>query len=297
MTPMSALPAIAWFATLAGCAIEDESGPPVPPEYRSTYYRIDRIELPQSAEESARAALDLDGDGAVDNVGGNALASFQAAIETAGEALPLAVQTGLDGGRVDWIIEVGKDTVLSGRAAAALHTGADSDGDGVYQIIDGVALVGDGRADGDLVRTHAGDGVIPASFLADAIGDWPVVWVTGIGVALAVRAPLDGELEGRIGFATRADFAPVIAGPLAAFMTERLQAGTLVWAADMDADRDGVITEEEFLASPITKALLNPDLDLLDEDRDPPAFDPDQDGVIDSMSAGFRIHAVAVDLE
>lgn len=294
---MSALPAIAWFATLAGCAMEDESEPPVPAEYRSTYYRIDRIELPQSAEESSRAALDLDGDGALDNVGGNALASFQSVIETAGEELPRAVQAGLDGGRVDWIIEVGRDTVLPGRAAAALHTGADSDRDGFYQITDGAALVGDGRADGDLVRTHAGDGVVPASFLADPIGDWPVVWVTGIGVALAVRAPLDGELEGRIGFATRADFGPVIAGPLAAFMTERLQAGTLVYAADMDADRDGVITEEEFLASPITQVLLNPDLDLLDEDRDPPVFDPDQDGVIDSMSAGFRIHAVAVDLE
>jgi hypothetical protein len=294
---MSALPAIAWFATLAGCGLEDESEPPVPPEYRSTYYRIDRIDVPQSYEEAMAAAFDLDGDGASENAGGNALASFQAAIETAGEELPLAVQAGLDGGRVDWIIEVGKDTVLPGRAAAALHTGADSDGDGVYQITDGVALLGAGRADGDVVRTHAGDGVVPASFLADAIGDWPVVWVTCIAVGLSVRAPSDGELDGRIGFATRADFAPVIAGPLAAFMTERLQAGTLVWAADMDTDRDGIITEEEFLASSLTQLLLHPDLDLLNEDSDPPTFDPDQDGVIDSMSAGFRIHAVAVDLE
>lgn len=301
LTRMSALAAIGAFATLlpalAGCAADDEPEPPVPPDYRSTYYRIDRIEVPQSSEEAEAAGLDLDGDGQADNAGGNALAVFQALIETAGEELPRSVQTGLDAGRVDWIIEIGRDTVLPGRAAAALHRAAAGDRDGSYQIGDGVALVGDGRDDGDLLRTDSGDGVVPAAFLADVIGDWPVTWVNGIAVAVALRAPSDGELEGRIAFATRGDFAPVVAGPLAAFMTERLQAGTLEYAADMDADDDGVISEEEFLASDLTQALLGPDVDLLDEDSDPPAFDPGQDGAIDSMSAGFRVHATAVDLE
>lgn len=286
VTWMSALSAIAAFAALAGCAADDDPEPDVPPDYRSTGYRIDRIELPQSSEEADEAAVDLDGDGEVDNAGGNALAVLQVVIETAGEELPLSVQNGLDGGRVNWIIEIGRDTVLPGRAAAALHRAADVDRDGRYEIDDGVELVGDGRDDGDRVRTRAGRGVVPAAFLADVIGDWPVTWVNGVAVGLEMRAPSDGELEGRIAFATRRDFGPVVAGPLAAFMTERLQAGTLVYAADMDADGDLVITEEEFLASPLTQALLQPDLDLIDDD-----------GALDSMSAGFRVHATAVDLE
>ena len=285
MSALAAFGCLAALATLGGCALDDEGEPPVPPEYRSTYYRIDRIDLPQGAQDADAAALDLDDDGEVDNVGGNALASFQAVIETAGERLPLAVDAGLDGGRVDWILEVGHDSVLPGRAAAALHAAADSDRDLLYEITDGIALVGDGRQDGDLLRTRAGDGRIPASFLADVNGDWPVTWVNGIAVALAMREQPGGELEGRLGFATRGDFGPVIAGPLAEFMTERLQAGTLVYAAEMDADRDGIITEEEFLADELTRILLNPDLDL------------DHDGGFESMSAGFRVHATPVDVE
>lgn len=294
---MSVLAAVSAFATLAGCAADDEREPPPPPEYRSTHYRIDRIELPQSSQEAFDAGLDLDGDGEADNAGGNALAVLQTLIETAGEELPLSVQAGLDGGRVDWIVEIGRDTILPERAAAALHAAADSDRDFSYEIADGVGLVGDGRDQGDAVVTHAGHGRVPASFLADVNGDWPVTWVNGIAVALAVHELAGGELEGRIGFATRGDFAPVVAGPLAEFMTERLQAGTLVYAADMDADRDGVITEEEFLASPLAQALLGPDVDLLDEDSDPATFAPGQDGALDSMSAGFRVHATAIDVE
>ena len=286
---MSAPAALGWFAALAalvgGCALDHEEEPPVPPDYQSAWYRIDRIDLPQGADEADAAALDLDGDDTPDNVGGNALASFQAVIETAGERLPVSVDEGLAGGRVDWIIEVGRDTVLPGRAAAALHAGSDDDGDGRYQIVDGIELVGDGSQDGDLVRTVGGDGRIPASFLADVNGDWPVTWVNGIAVALAMREQPGGELEGRLAFATRGDFGPVIAGPLAEFMTERLQAGTLVYAAEMDADRDGVITEEEFLADELTRILLNPDLDL------------DDDGGFESMSAGFRVHATPVDVD
>ena len=286
VTRMSALLAIGAFAALAGCAADDDPEQEVPPDYRSTWYRIDRIELPQSSAEADEAALDLDGDGEVDNAGGNALAVFQVVIETAGEQLPLSVQDGLDGGRVDWLIEIGRDTVLPGRAAAALHRAADADRDARYEIDDGVELVGDGRDDGDRLRTRAGRGVVPAAFLADVIGDWPVTWVNGVSLALEMRAPSGGELDGRIAFATRRDFGPVVAGPLAAFMTERLQAGTLVYAADMDTDGDLVITEEEFLASPLTQVLLQPDLDLLDDD-----------GALDSMSAGFRVHATTVDLE
>ena len=298
---MSALAAVGLFATLfaalPGCAAEDEPETAVPPDYRSTYYRIDRIEVPQSSDEAAEAGLDLDGDGEADNGGGNALAVFQTLIETAGEELPLSVQAGLEGGRVDWIIEIGRDTVLPGRAAAALHAARPGDRDGTFRVADGVELVGDGRDDGDRVRTRWGHGRVPASFLADVIGDWPVTWVNGVAVGVSVAEQSDGGLEGRIGFATRGDFAPVVAGPLAAFMTERLQAGTLVYAAYMDADRDGVISEAEFLASDLTQALLGPDLDLMDEDSDPPTFDPGQDGAVDSMSAGLRVHAVAVDLE
>jgi hypothetical protein len=289
MTRMSARAALGWFAALAalagGCALDHEEEPPVPPDYRSSWYRIDRIDLPKGADEADAAALDLDGDDTPDNVGGNALASFQAVIETAGERLPVSVDEGLAGGRVDWIIEVGRDIVLPGRAAAALHSGSDDDGDGRYQMVDGIELVGDGSQDGDLVRTSGGDGRIPASFLADVNGDWPVTWVNGFAVGLVMRERSAGELEGRIGFATRGDFGPVIAGPLAEFMTERLQAGTLVYAADMDADQDGIISEEEFLADPLTQILLNPDLDL------------DDDGAIESMSAGFRVHATEVVLE
>jgi hypothetical protein len=287
LTSMSALAAIVGFATLAvlaGCETEDEPAPP--PDYRSTYYRIDRIDLPQTTEEALDASLDLDGDGSTDNAGGNALVVLQSVIETAGERLPLTVQAGLDGGRVDWIVEIGRDTVVPGRAAAALHAGADSDQDGVYEIADGLALAGHGSEDGDAVRTGAGRGRVPASFLADVIGDWPVTWVNGIALAVSLRQPSTDEVEGLIGFATRGDFGPVVAGPLAELMTERLQAGTLVLAADMDADHDGIITEEEFLDSPLSQALLGPDVDLLDDD-----------GSVDSMSAGFRVHASAVDVE
>ncbi|HEU5058016.1 MAG TPA: hypothetical protein VFU21_15905 [Kofleriaceae bacterium] len=285
---MSALAAFGRFAALAavaGCAMDGEADSP-PPDYTSSYFRIDRIDLPQDAADAADAALDLDRDGSPDNMGGNALASLQATIETAGEELPRSVAAGLDGGRVHWIIEIGRDSVVPGRTAAALHAADDSDGDLVYEIADGIALTGDGRDNDGAVRTWGGAGRVPASFLADVQGDWPVTWVNGIAVGLAVSQPSDEELAGRLGFATRGDFAPVIAGPLAAFMTERLQAGTLVYAADMDTDGDGVITPEELLASPLTRALLAPDLDLLEDDE-----------VADSLSACFHIHATAVSLE
>ena len=59
-----------------------------------------------------------------------------------------------------------------------------------------------------------------------------------------------------------------------------------------DANGDCTVTTEELLASDLVDGTIrNPDLDLFDGDSD--EFNPNQDGVKDSISLGVGFSAVA----
>ncbi|MCP4445195.1 MAG: hypothetical protein GY811_07625 [Myxococcales bacterium] len=78
-----------------------------------------------------------------------------------------------------------------------------------------------------------------------------------------------------------------------AYFTERLEPGTSEYAEDLDANRDGTISLSELRDDTLIRnTLLNPDLDLLSDDR----FRPNVDGLKESISFSVSIRAEPVDV-
>jgi hypothetical protein len=240
-------------AVLAGgCATADESellgGTEV--------YRIHQVTMPRTFGDVRRVAFDLDQNGTLDNAAGTTLMSFFMNFDGAGDALAGMVNQALEEERVTWYIAVRRD-VAAGRAEVMAVYGTDAD---------------------------AGDAV-PGTLFSDIIGDWPVTWMATTGIAGEVSVD-GGSLTGRLGFALPKSAIAQLAEPMAAWFTEELQAGHLQMTALMDADADGVITVDEFLAHELVAQLLAPDVDLVAGDRQ-----------LDSWSAAFEIRGVAAGLD
>jgi len=231
-----------WAAPLAlagalalggGCATADSGD-----GEEAHVYRIHEIVLPQSFEDVRRVAFDLDGDGRLDNAAGATLMSFFMNFDGSAEALATLANQALADRRVDWFVELDRDPHEGPAQVISIRGAIDADS------ID----------------------ALPATLLADVVGDWPVTWIEASTVAGEVAIE-GGWLKGRIGFALPADALPVVVEPMARYFTDKLQAGELEMSALMDADRDGTITSEEFLDFELVKTMLQPDVDVLGDDN------------------------------
>jgi hypothetical protein len=206
------------------------------PSEETEVYQIEQIMLPATYVDAERVAFDLDGDGNRDNAGGAALASMFRTIENASELLPIALQSSLDRGQVSWALEVDRDLAS-----------------------------GDVLAVRSVDPTGASD-LIPASILSDILGDSPVTWAEARGFVTEFGVTHAGQLSGRLGFALAEEELPVVVEPLARFFTQKLRAGELLATASMDLNQDGVITAQEFMDSEVVRLLLQPDVNLDDDD-------------------------------
>lgn len=250
---------------------DDAAGADPAPPPEAELYRIDRLEVPASYQELEQAGLDIDGDGAADDAAGGILVVLMQQFGSARTQLPESIARRLDADppEVDWLLELDRDPDTGEVVSVELRRGADKGGGGRYEVPD---LLG------------AGPSQAPASLLGDVLGTSEVTWLDATPVVARVVRDTDGGVTGRIGFGLSPDRAArAVAVPMARFLTDRLEAGALVYSADMDADGDGVITPDEFLRFDLTRSLFAPDLDL----------DPAVSGN-DTLSAGFRIHATPV---
>lgn len=272
------------FLTLVVACARDDADPAEPTcdeviEYRA--YRITGLELPTTASAANAMGLNLDEDqsGRPDNAAGSLYWTLLSNFSTAADQLPASLETALNG-PVAWILVVGTCAdVDSTYAEVTLARGTPVDGG--FAI--GPAVPAFGTRAGDVVAATRGEGIAPASTLADVLGTHDAVWMSADAFAVDMTLDADGVI-GRLGFALSDGYQHVVALPLADYFTSRLQAGTSEFAATMDTDGDDVVSEEELLASELMIALLLPDLDL------------DEDGERDHFSVSLAFRAERVDL-
>jgi hypothetical protein len=235
-------------AVATGCA----SGGPSTEGETAEIYRIHEVAIPTSFEQVRAMSFDLDGDGRRDNAAGTTLMSLFSNFSDAADTLPANINAALTDGGVTWYLALDRDE----------ETGATL-----------VSLFGD---------QMVGDAA-PGTLFADMNGDWPVTWVPARGTMGDLNIAADGMLTGNVGFAMPAESAATLAAPMAQYFTERLQEGSLKMTAQMDVNRDGVISTDEFMAWDLVAALLEPDVDLAGDD-----------GVPDNWSVGFGVRAFPV---
>jgi hypothetical protein len=285
-----------------------DAGPPDAGVPRDLWYVMDAVQIPETIAEANALALDLDGDGQPDNALGGMLAALhdQADLPIAAAHLQAVVS-----GRALTLVGIEGIALAEGGAAPVLVSpGSDLDDDpgdnfSGSEPFERAPLEGaDGELPGTLARNgrlRAGPGEMPV--LLALTGDPSEVAVLrGVGGRIDCLASAEGLAEGRLGVAFSDDevntrLIPSMAIGLDAVvqrdcpeeLCEPGSPGEEV-ATFFDDNEDLRITAEELLAnSLISSTIGNPDLDLLDEDGD---YNPDVDGVKDSLSVGLGFTAV-----
>jgi hypothetical protein len=205
------------------------------------WYRIDRVELPVRFGDQTRLGLDLDGDGQIDNV----LAALLEAVHTGDPTID---------------VQAAANARLAGELTWFVGVRACSDG-ARYELGD-----------------SGGGDVAPMTAFVDPTGTYaPVAW-TRIG-DLHTKLTIDGDrLDGVVGFTVPGTARHTLVEPYAAYLTAELAAGTSPFAAELDADHDGVVTADEIIDSKLGSVLLSADLSG------------------DRLSVGMGVHATRVGL-
>lgn len=117
--------------------------------------------------------------------------------------------------------------------------------------------------------------------------------VSLLGLRLEADVDAQGCTNGKLGGGLsveefRGKLLPIIAEGLNEVLAANPEAAKIVLQA-FDSDNDGKISVEELEGNPLLMLAISPDLDLLDASG---AFNPRQDGVKDSYSAGFGFTCV-----
>ena len=193
-----------------------------------TYFRIDRVSLPEKPGDGAADGVDLNGDGEPDNAIGNVIGAIVSANPDIGS--------------------------ISDKATARMAA------DVTWEL--SIATCDDGTQHVELGNSGGLD-TVPLSIVADPSGSFgPVAWgkvahvVADVGMA-------DGTVDGIVGFAIpMPDAGPALVAPFAAYLSRELAAGASPIAAELDADHDGIVTPDELLASDLGTTLLMPDLTI-----------------------------------
>lgn len=120
-----------------------------------------------------------------------------------------------------------------------------------------------------------------------------IVDVDLIGVHLEADLSTNGCTNGKIGGGItsedfRGNLLPAIAAGITQIVTANQTAASTLLPI-FDGDGNGTITSEELENNPLLMLAISPDLDLLDESGN---FNPGQDGVKDSYSAGLGFTCV-----
>jgi hypothetical protein len=207
-------------------------------------YRIDRVELPRDNDGARSLGLDLDGDGASDNVLGQVAGTLD---DQLGPLDMAAVMSDRLAGEVEWKLAVRS---CGDRVAVSLGRG---------DRLDEVQLVGPAAGTGP---ARGAGGELPLSLMFDPgaqVAD--PGWVAGATGAIELDRAADGaRFSARLGLAFDGEAAfEAIVPPLARFLDAHLAGGSYL-IAYLDRNGDGRITEQELRDSPGVRALFAPDL-------------------------------------
>jgi hypothetical protein len=275
---------------LAGSELPGETVPACALE--TAAYRIDGLGF---LPENGLAALDVDGNGRPDDVGGVLHRTFATYVA----ASTMATWDGHIAEQLDaepWLLVLERCSD-SERAYLRLGRGEDTDGDGAYRLY-GTSVRAVGRVEDGAVVVRDGAGEVPIAALFAPIGAGDPGWTAGFGLAgRALRVAADGHLEGELALAFPEEVNDVVAPGLARFFSKKAVDGDSALADVLDANDDLVVTTDELLANPVMQALLQPDVDLFVLRGAARRYEPNQDGTRDAISATFRVTAAPVALE
>ncbi|MBT8495516.1 MAG: hypothetical protein KJO07_20880 [Deltaproteobacteria bacterium] len=285
---------------------EDPGEEPEPTTSRAGFV-FDTITVPTSEAQAKQVALDIDGDGEVDNALGNVistLASFSDSVDVQGQ-----VDDSLADGSVILLADLGYSSLNSGNGLMTLFQGdnpgtAPCDGEQCGKHLSGGTSF-------DISVASPQDNTVSGALSAGVF--------TGSDGVVTIPLPLGTSINNIevIGAATRADVTkttlsggilgggvsedeidtkilPAVAELMGAYTAQEctLPAPTCCpngtdgkTIMDLfDENNDCSITTEELKNNFLVATLLKADLDLLDENGD---YNPGVDGVLDSVSIGI----------
>jgi hypothetical protein len=248
--------------------------------------RIDHLAMARTHDQANAAALDIDGDGTAENLLGNAIVSVTVIAPELEDTDPVRLDDRL-ASDLAWLIEIEQ----CDRDARVTVARGEVDDQGRVHVADDGQVAAGGSAVAGSIDVELGIGVVPLGALVDFSDTGATGWHPMFPANLHIDL-LDGAAEATIAGASGPGFFDVIVEPFHAYA----QAQVEVWGPIFDDDNDGEITLAELRASGLVTGFVRADVDVGGDVLAPPDR-PALDGVSDSMSFGFKIHAVDVDVE
>lgn len=269
----------------------------------SRWWVMDSMDVADAPDQAGDLAWDLDYDGIADN----RLGRFLAAIPGHQAAADVAVATG----RAIQLFGFSESVPLTTQRAVSLYVlpGVDSDvpanpgddfsGSEEFVLVRGAQdtfAIGDiaaGRFSGSAERVTMR---LPLTQHGGVVA-LPIVRF-GVGGTLAERTITQGMVGGAVHRddietvllpALHDSFVASVAADCIGLVCEPGSAGEYILAT-YDADGDGAISYDEVADNSDIQRALAPDLDVYDSDGN---FNPNGDGVLDSVSLGFHFTAVS----
>ncbi|MCE9577724.1 MAG: hypothetical protein K8W52_31535 [Deltaproteobacteria bacterium] len=287
-------------ATLGACTTADDTDHrpglvPLACGAAPVTYLLDDVQVPRTPQEPAASGLDLDGDDHSENVFAQVLlvlGAFQPGFDVSSP-----VRAAVADGRVAWALSI---TTCGDEVRVDLAQASDADGDGRYVLTPVDAIPAAGTLVEGRVSARDGRGAAPAATLADGLGTFPDAgWTTADALALEVDVTGD-TLTGTLAFAFPIpDARRTLVAPIAAYFSALLQSGGSDWAAATDANHDGVLSVDEFLApgeypKGVMENLFEPDVALYGPRA---RYGAVAGRAAAAMSVGLGIHAHVVATE
>ncbi len=264
-----------------------------------------------SNRQVLQLAQDIDGDGFAENAVGGLMVNIAGTIGGDPQAL---FADGLASGAIIQLVAL--ELAPQGQGSLRAFIGDDLDADPSDNF--------SGEEPFDIAAGTPTDSLLPAQESAGVVvagpGEVPlriplaaplpgIVTMRMIGARVDAQRTKNGGIQGLLGGAFLASdvdtvLIPLLTGGMNAIIAEDCPTGPdscekgsngAILLLLIDVDQDGVITAADLRdenAPP--SAFLNPDLDLLDADGE---FNPNQDGVFDSLSWGIGFATVGADFE
>jgi hypothetical protein len=242
-------------------------------------FAIDSIAVPRTQDQVTQLADDLDGDGTPDNQIGLVGSTLVVLTDATMNA-----QDMVDSGALASFVEIQADDVVDDPAVGVSWFGAHGD----VATVAGGAFVGGVFASNRSRTTHA-PGAAVARLPMFENADPLALPMAGVEIDLTPDGAggYDAVVHGAVATddARGAGFAGLVqmfeANPVKHSLFER----------GLDADRDGVLTLDEFDADPLIASFLAPDVQMFDDH----VYAPTPNGAPDSLSVGFGAHLVPCD--
>ncbi len=285
------------LACLPACSLYDD--PPDEPlpltcdaATSTRAFRVDAIDVPGNATEADDLGWDLDGDGSIDNQGGNVISAIDNAID-------VDLQGAVDDALNSDLVQIGMTVETCGAPdffRVSLVRGLELDRSQEPPVLTGEEVTTWPSQARDAVPAAATDGLtqFPVGQLIHWVAD---DWIDAHELVAVVQEISDDEVSGYLVAGLDADQTfDVVTRAFQAKVVERQDElgpctpescdPVLRDILDIfDTDNNGGVDLEEVRSNTLMQTLLYPDLDL------------DGDGEKEAYSIGVGFHASRVDLE